>query len=184
MPINYYVPQYNIPQTQVYNQIPQNSGYMQAPVPSKIETAQKRLYFITNPLNIQNEYKDNPEYKKLRKSEYFNTPNGEFNLINIITNLEYSKNNAVINNYYYPKVFFDGGMSKKTEEADIEKCLKNINTVLENEKISPNIKNYAVANAGNLRFQITALDPVEKIDKNDINKIENAITNPLAYLYY
>ena len=70
------------------------------------------------------------------------------------------------------------------EETDIKKCLKNLNTVLENEKISPNIKNYTVSNAGNLRFQIIALNPLEKIDKNDINKIENTITNPQTYLYF
>ena len=184
MPVNYYIPQYYIPQIQVCNPMSQNTRYIQPTVPSKIENAQKRLFYITNPLNIQNEYKDDTEYKKLLKNEYFNTANGELNLINIITNLEYSKNRTTLDNYYYQKGFFDGGIGKKMEETDIKKCLKNLNTVLENEKISPNIKNYTVSNAGNLRFQIIALNPLEKIDKNDINKIENTITNPQTYLYF
>ena len=152
--------------------------------PQRVINAEAKLYLYTNPANIINQYKNNPEYQKLNQHPYFNSEIGRINLINIITNLEYAKNRAIVCNFYQPIGYFDGGISKQTENADITECLGNINKLLDNDKISKDIKNYAISNSWNMRYQLTALNAINNIHPDDTENLEKALTNRTTYLYF
>ncbi|MBR6099141.1 hypothetical protein IKP85_05275 [bacterium] len=152
--------------------------------PQKVVDAEAKLYLYSNPENLINDYKNNPEYQKLLGNSFFNTKIGQQNLINIIANLEYSKNRTTVNNFYYPIGYFDGGISKKMENADITKCLKNIEKIANNKHIAQSIKDYAIANSGNLRYQIISLNAINNIPPENIQQIEQALTNPLTFVYF
>ena len=70
------------------------------------------------------------------------------------------------------------------ENADITKCLKNIEKIANNKHIAQSIKDYAIANSGNLRYQIISLNAINNIPPENIQQIEQALTNPLTFVYF
>ena len=181
-PINYYNPntQYcrQVYKTGEYN----NTTYTNV-IPTDIIIAHDYIEKLqSGKINIYEEYKENPEFVKLQNSEYFrNDTQGTEKLINLIKDLETAKNRSIISKYYIN--FFDGGIEKEKANSNITKCLYNINKVLTDPRISQQVKAYTLIHANNLRFQILALDNLDRIlAGNDIKKIEETILNPLVFI--
>jgi len=157
----------------------------QSYIPSEVYTAQNNIENLkSGRRNLYEEYRENPEFVKLQKSEYFlNDKLGTENLINLVKDLEIAKNSSVISSY--ANNVFDGGLEKRKANIDITKCLYNINKVIFDERISKTAKDYTMMNANNLRFHILALDSLDRIlAGNNIQKIEETIFDPLVVVYY
>lgn len=159
------------------------SNMQSCPDAEVLEASNNITKLTSNNKFLYEEYKNNPEFKHLQNSQYFNNPEGTENILNMIRDLEISKNQAKINNCYGRS--FNYSLSKKIENLNITKCLYNINKIIYDDRINKQIKDYTIINANSPRFQILILDSVDNLlGGNDINKIEKTIISPLYQTYY
>lgn len=138
-----------------------------------------------HPEKIKEELKNNTEYLKLQNSKYFSTEEGKNALTLKIKDLKagilQSEIDYRLNRGFgiAPNLNY---LSEAASKLNITKCLYNVNRVLENDKISENTKNFVIQKMSNTTYQVENLEPLDNMDKNNIQALDLKLTFIPMYL--
>ena len=112
-------------------------------------------------------YKDNPDFKELQSTKYYNGLDGLKSLVFNVSVLEDQKNDAIQScsnpNFYYSPIIPNVNDAPELAKAQISDCLKNLNKFLKSN-CSDDLKDYIVATKShNLKFYVNNLSKIDQV---------------------